>query len=119
MEKRLIFDVLTQFVTGFVVALSGALIPGPLLLFTITQTMKNTSKYAGLLAGLGHCTVEAFIIIVIILGLTQLFDSILFQFLVNIIGGIALIVFGILSILEIDKKQLEQENSRTSYNSFF
>ena len=113
------FEVLTQFGIGFVIALSGALIPGPLLMFTVTHTMKNNKGYTGLLAGLGHCLVEAFIILAIILGLTQIFNLGTFQFLVNLVGGMALIVFGALSILEIEKKRRGHDDYGSGYNSLF
>lgn len=112
------FDILTQFGIGFVIALSGALIPGPLFVFTITQTMKNSKSYTGVLAGLGHCLVEVFIIAAIILGLVQLFNLALFQLAINVVGGIALIVFGVLNLLEVRKTRGDR-GSGSSYNSIF
>jgi len=70
------------------------------------------------MAGLGHCIVEAFIIIAIILGLTTIFEHCLFQLVVNIVGGTALIIFGILNIITAKKLQTSNVGRRLDNNSF-
>ena len=110
-------DVFIQFALGFIIALTGALIPGPLLTFVISHTLTYGKIWSGLLAGLGHCIVEAFIITSLILGLTNLFNFSLFQLVVNIIGGIALIVFGILNILTSRRWQIRNSEPKMYANS--
>jgi len=99
-----VLDLLTQLTLGFTIALTGALIPGPLSIFVVTTVVKSGSKEAGFLAGLGHCLVEVVIIGVIVLGLTTVLASPQFQLVVNLVGGGALIVFGALS-LRVGKKE--------------
>lgn len=110
-------DVIFQFVLGYIIALSGALIPGPLLMFVISNTINYGKAETGFLAGLGHCIVEAFIILAIIFGLTSLFEYGLFQMTVNIVGGMALIIFGILNIIATKKLQIDSIDSKLSHNS--
>lgn len=103
------FDILIQFALGFIIALTGALIPGPLLMFVIAHTLKFGKAETGFFAGLGHCLVEVFIVTSIIFGLTTFFKSSLFQLVVNVIGGIALIVFGVLNIIAARRRQKGSE----------
>lgn len=110
-------DVIFQFVLGYVVALSGALIPGPLLTFVISGTLNHGGAETGFLAGLGHCIVEAFIILAIIFGLTSLLEQSLFQMAVNMVGGAALIVFGVLNIRATGKMQHDRVDSKLNHGS--
>jgi len=111
------FDILTQFALGFIIALTGALIPGPLLMFVIAHTLKYGKAKTGFLTALGHCLVEVFIIATIILGLTALFESSMFQLIVNVVGGIALIIFGILNIIAVRRLRIKGPEPRMDHNS--
>jgi len=91
-------DLLTQLALGFTVALTGTLIPGPLSVFIVTSVVKSKNRSTGLLVALGHCLVEVAIIGAIVMGLTTALQSTGFQFAANIVGGGALITFGVLSI---------------------
>jgi threonine/homoserine/homoserine lactone efflux protein len=79
---------------GFAVGLSGALMPGPLLVYTIHESLKK-GKWTGVLVILGHAIVEVFIFIVLMLGLSELISSKAFTTAVSIIGGIMMILMGI------------------------
>lgn len=100
------FDVLLQFALGFFIALTGALIPGPLLMFVISHTLKYGKGRSGLFAGLGHCVVEGFLILFILLGLAAFFNFSVFQSVVNVVGGVALVVFGVLNVLAARGRQI-------------
>ena len=113
----MLLGLVIQLVLGFVIALSGALIPGPLSVFVITTVVKSGKKTTGLFAGLGHCLVEVGIIGTIVLGLTTALQSPLFQFTINIVGGIALMVFGTMNVLKGRKEELKVEATKVSYNS--
>jgi len=52
---------------GLGIGLSGALIPGPLLVFNITETLKHGAK-TGFLVILGHFFVEVCVSLLIIFG---------------------------------------------------
>lgn len=110
-------DLLTQLILGFTIALTGALIPGPLSVFIVTNVVKSGNRSAGLLAALGHCLVEVGIIGAIVLGLTTVFQSSDFQFAVNVVGGGALIVFGALSIRERKRGETEIRSAETGHSA--
>ena len=93
---------------SFLVALTGALSPGPLLTFTIYKSLKSKKGYlAGLFITLGHATLEFSLIILLLLGASLLFQNIIFLILLGIVGGSCLLVFGILVIKSAYKKQNE------------
>ena len=110
-------ELLAQLIFGFIIALTGALIPGPLSLFVVTTTVKTGEKKTGLSAGLGHCLVEIIIIAIIVMGLTTLFSSQQFQIAVNLIGGGALIMFGVLNIRTTKTTQTEIKTAKARGSS--
>ncbi len=61
---------LSIFVTSFIVALSGAMMPGPLLTVTISESAKKGFT-AGPLLIAGHAILELTLVIALILGLAQ------------------------------------------------
>jgi threonine/homoserine/homoserine lactone efflux protein len=65
---------LAIFGTSFVIALSGALMPGPLLTVTIGETMKR-GFWAGPLIILGHAILELALVALLLLGLGPLLKS--------------------------------------------
>jgi threonine/homoserine/homoserine lactone efflux protein len=85
------------FTTSFVIGLSGAVMPGPLLALTISETAKR-GFWAGPLLVLGHGVLELTLVIALVLGLSQIIVGDLVTGLIGIIGGIVLIVMGINTI---------------------
>ncbi len=73
---------------GFFVGLSGALIPGPLLVFVISDSMKK-GKWSGPLTIVGHSIVELLIVAVIVLGLGPYITS--FEGWIFLFGGLMLV----------------------------
>jgi len=103
------------FLFSFLVALTGALSPGPLLTFTIYKSLKQKRGYlAGIYIILGHATIELTLIIVLLAGASLFFQNILFLTAIGIIGGILLVVYGFLVIKDVFKTKIsiEFENSR-------
>ena len=97
------------FITSFLVALSGALSPGPLLTFTIYKSLKQKRGYlAAIYILLGHATIELALIIVLLAGASIFFQNIIFLTFVGIIGGILLVIYGILTIRDILKSNFEK-----------
>lgn len=92
---------------GFVVGLSGALIPGPLLIYTISESLKKGAR-AGAEVITGHAIVEIFVIVLLMLGLKDIITSEILVSVVSILGGIVLIIMAISmykkSNVEIKKK---------------
>lgn len=96
------------FVLSFLVALTGALSPGPVLTFTIYKSLKGNKGYlAGLFIILGHALLEFALIIVLLLGLTVLFQNILFLIIIGVVGGILLTIYGSIAIREVFHKKID------------
>jgi threonine/homoserine/homoserine lactone efflux protein len=89
------YDIFQMVFLGFVIGLTGALAPGPTLVATINASI-NGDWMTGLKVSLGHAIVELFIVILILLGLATV--ALPYTSVIAGIGGIALIVFGILTI---------------------
>jgi len=81
------------FTTSFIIALSGALAPGPLLTVTISYSLKR-GFISGPLIILGHSILELILLIIIISGLGRILQIPVFIKIVFIIGGIILILMG-------------------------
>jgi len=80
---------------GFTIGLTGALVPGPMLFATIELSLKK-----GWLAGptivFGHMLVELALSVLILVGATSLIGSGTIS-AISVIGGLALVVFGLLT----------------------
>ncbi|MFX1386094.1 MAG: LysE family transporter [Promethearchaeota archaeon] len=106
------------FLISFIVALTGALSPGPVLTFTIYKSFKSKTPFTGVLIVLGHALLELFLIILLLLGASYLFQNLIFLIMIGVIGGTCLITFGFLTIREVYKKKyeikfnIEQENMK-------
>lgn len=81
------------FSTSFVVGLSGALMPGPLLAMSISEAGKR-GFWAGPILIVGHSLTEAAMVVALALGLSQLLKHSLFPAAIGILGGIFLLGMG-------------------------
>ena len=97
------YDILQMVLLGFVIGLTGALAPGPTLVATINASIRGRWT-TGLKISLGHMIVEFFLVILILLGLATL--ALPYTTAIAGIGGIALVVFGVLTILGSRKASL-------------
>lgn len=86
--------ILLIFTTSFVVALSGAMMPGPLLALTISEATQR-GFWAGPVLILGHGILEVVIVIALTLGLSQFTGDEMVSSTIGIIGGIVLIGMGL------------------------
>jgi threonine/homoserine/homoserine lactone efflux protein len=91
------------------ITISGALSPGPLTVATIIHGGKGGLK-AGLGCALGHTIVELPLVILIWFGLLSLVSQTVKQFL-GIVGGLALIVFGVLQLRGVLKSSQTSSNN--------
>jgi threonine/homoserine/homoserine lactone efflux protein len=95
------------FIFSFLVALTGASTPGPLLTFTIYKSLKQKKGYlAGIFIILGHATVEFILIFILLSGASLIFQNLIFLTLIGIIGGLFLIIFGFLVVRDTIKAEL-------------
>ncbi|MFH1722604.1 MAG: LysE family transporter [Candidatus Altiarchaeota archaeon] len=81
--------ILILFWMGFSIGLSGALIPGPLLVYTINESLRK-GRWTGLVVILGHTLVEVLVVLLFIYGLLEIIDSTTIFSTVSILGGIFL-----------------------------
>jgi threonine/homoserine/homoserine lactone efflux protein len=95
------------FIISFLVALTGALSPGPVLTFTIYKTFKSKNPFTGIFIVLGHAVLELSLILLLLLGASFLIQNYIFLILIGIIGGTCLITFGTLTIREVFKERYE------------
>jgi threonine/homoserine/homoserine lactone efflux protein len=77
---------LTLFFTSMVVALSGALMPGPLLTVTISESAQRGMK-AGPLLITGHAILELALLTALLFGMAPLFNKTWFFILISFAGG--------------------------------
>ena len=80
---------------GFLIGLTGAVVPGPMLFATIEASLRR-GWIAGHLIVLGHAAVEVLICGVILLGFS-IANDIVFD-IVSLVGGGALIIFGMMML---------------------
>lgn len=81
---------------SFLVALTGAMAPGPLLTYTIIKSAKTSRR--GYLIGfwviIGHSILEMGIIIFLLLGFSFVLKNIIVVRVIGVVGGLILIYFG-------------------------
>jgi threonine/homoserine/homoserine lactone efflux protein len=90
------YDIFQMVFLGFIIGLTGALAPGPTLVATINASIRGRWT-TGLKISLGHMIVEFSLVILILLGLANV--ALPYTAAIAGIGGIALVVFGGLTIL--------------------
>lgn len=103
-------------ILGFAVGLSGALMPGPLFVYTVQEALKK-GKWVGFLAIIGHSIVEVVIFILLMLGLQEAMTSQLFIRAASVLGGLALILFGVHSLRGIRKHEIPQNVKTITQNT--
>ncbi len=81
-------------VTSFLVGLSGALAPGPMLSITISDSVEK-GFIAGPLIVSGHIISEILLVILLFAGLGWLIGSAPAAFIIGVAGGLVLIVMGL------------------------
>lgn len=86
-------EIAALFLTSFLVGLSGALMPGPVLTVTIAQAVKR-GHLAGPLVSLGHGVVEGTLVVALTMGLSQILQLPLVTGLIGVLGGLCLLYMG-------------------------
>jgi threonine/homoserine/homoserine lactone efflux protein len=79
--------------TSFVLGLSGAMMPGPLLTVTITESVRR-GAWAGPLLVAGHAALEGVLVLLLFAGLDEVVRTPLVFSAVALIGGILLLWMG-------------------------
>lgn len=98
------------FSTSFLVALSGALMPGPVLAVDIAESAKR-GFWAGPLIVLGHGIVELILVAAVLGGLSQLLEEGPVTAIIALLGGLFLLWMGFAMIRTAPRQSLPQHAS--------
>jgi threonine/homoserine/homoserine lactone efflux protein len=77
------------FFSSFAIAFSGAIVPGPVLTVTVSETVKR-GFFAGPLIVVGHGILEALLIVFVVMGFSELINNTTFLGIVGVVGGLFL-----------------------------
>ncbi|ADI73255.1 Lysine exporter protein (LYSE/YGGA) [Methanohalobium evestigatum Z-7303] len=94
---------------GLGVGFTGAVVPGPMLFATIETSFKKGWS-AGPEVVLGHALIESVITLLIIFGISSFINDDIFS-IISVVGGIALVVFGIFTVKSPVNDQYSCSNS--------
>lgn len=91
------------FSTAFIVALSGALMPGPLLAITISESARR-GFWAGPRLMAGHAILELGLIAILVSGLRVFLEHELVEPIVGLAGGIILLGMGLTTLFAVRRR---------------
>lgn len=91
----MMYEMLVILATAFAIGLTGALAPGPTLVAAVNSTLKS-GWTAGPKVAAGHAAVELFVFALISLGLAAAAQQ--YSRYVAVAGGLALVIFGLLTV---------------------
>lgn len=96
---------------SFLIGLSGAMMPGPVTTMTINETIKfmkrGHSWFVGPSIATGHAILEICLMLALWFGASFIFHIRWVIFVIGVVGGAALIFFGILGLKS--RKKIERE----------
>ncbi len=107
----MIYSLLTIFWSSFIIAFSGALVPGPLLTYTITKSFEK-GWVSGPLIIVGHAILEICMLIILILGLSPFLNNNLIIAIISIIGMLILLFIAIEMFKTLKEKNIEFNNKK-------
>jgi threonine/homoserine/homoserine lactone efflux protein len=103
---------------SFLVALTGAMAPGPLLTYTMIKSV--TTRKRGYLVGLwviiGHAVIEMVIILFLLFGFSFVLKNIVIVRGIGIIGGIILVYFGGSIVWDVYQKNISMDFLKSAEN---
>ena len=103
-------DYFSVYLMSFTIALSGALMPGPLLTAVIAETAKHGFK-SGPLMILGHALLEALTVGLIMFGLTGFVSNIAAMRLIAVVGSLVLLYFAATMIISLPGLTLKSKKT--------
>lgn len=98
------------FSTAFIVGFSGAMMPGPLLTVTISESVKR-GFIIGPLIILGHAMLEITLILLLLLGLDKFLNNVIVTGSIGIIGGVFLVWMGYGMLREVYQGKILLDNT--------
>ncbi len=101
-------DYLILFGVGLSTGLSGAMIPGPLFMYTVSEAFRQ-GQWAGIKVTAGHLMLEAAFVSLIIVGLREWLSSPGLRWTIAWIGGFSLVLMGLLVLAKVRHLSLARE----------
>jgi len=99
-------NIVLIFLSSFIIALSGALVPGPLFTITVSESLRRGFK-TGPLIIFGHGLLEITIVILLFFGISPfLLEDRTRQF-ISVAGGIILMIMGAMLFRDAGKTRLD------------
>jgi len=97
------------FVLAFLVALSGAMAPGPLLTYTIYKSIQAKRKafLVGLFVCIGHAFLEFILILGLLFGVGPFISNTAIVVTIGLVGGGVLIFFGVTLLKDLKSKKID------------
>src|SRR5512139_2999508 len=92
--------------SSFVVAFSGALVPGPLFTITVSESVKR-GAIAGPMIILGHGILELLLVILLLFGVAPFLTAERARLSIAVIGGAILVVMGVIMIKDARAAKLD------------
>jgi len=93
-------------VSSFMIALSGALVPGPLFTITVSESARRGASTGPLLI-LGHAIIEILIILLILSGLSPFLKHETTRHVISLVGGSMLVLMGIMILKDLRRIRLD------------
>ncbi len=98
------------FFSSFIIAISGALMPGPVLTITISESTRR-GFWAGPLIVLGHGFLEVILLILLVVGLAKFINQLKVTGLVGMLGGAILLWTSLSMFRDLKKLRLNFNNA--------
>lgn len=102
-------SILGLFASAFLIGLSGAMMPGPLLTYVINGSLRK-GFIAGPLLVLGHALLELVLVVLMVFGLNRLFANPTFTATMGLVGGLILLWMGYGMVKAALKKEISIED---------
>jgi threonine/homoserine/homoserine lactone efflux protein len=104
---------------SFVVALSGAVMPGPLFTYTVAKTVQSRRRgfLVGLWVTLGHAALEALLIVGLLAGVSELLGNLVVLRVVGGLGCLLLLYMGVGLLRDAIRRRVPELAGQSSADS--
>lgn len=109
------YEAIEVLIMAFTIGLTGALAPGPTLVATVNSSLE-CGWTAGPKVAAGHALVEILVFLIIVGGMAVAMQQ--YSHYIALIGGLALIAFGILTIKESRSAKMASPEGQTVGNPY-
>jgi len=100
------------FVSSYVIALSGAVVPGPVLSATISESIKG-DVWAGPMIVLGHGILELCLIVMLVAGFAEFINNVRLLSMVGFAGGLYLLWLAFIMLKNVNHIQVNMNTGNT------